>query len=289
MNIFYRILLTIGKWMVLFVLPFIIMIIFFKIYYFIRGYRRKKGQTHRCGHGSKLKRLFWDFPKRFAKDFYEKDPDFFPEYGMRVIAGKQGSGKTITLIYLLLWYKKQYPLLKIKSNLGYAYEDGQIEDWHDLIKSENGIYGEIDVLDEVQNWFNSMESKDFPPELLTEITQQRKQRKMILCTSQVFSRVAKPIREQTYQIYLPTTLFGCITFVRRYEPIIDQKGDMKEKKLRGFFFFVHTEEIRNAFDTYKKIERMAEKGFKSEQDQIHSESHPHLVAEVKKKGRKKDD
>ena len=80
---------------------------------------------------------------------------------------------------------------------------------------QNGIYGEIDVLDEIQNWFNSLQSKDFPPEMLTEITQQRKQTKMILGTSQVFSRLAKPIREQTYMLYEPTTLFWLFNICKK--------------------------------------------------------------------------
>ncbi len=109
---------------------------------------------------------------------------------------------------------------------------------------QNGIYGEIDVLDEIQNWFNSLQSKDFPPEMLTEITQQRKQTKMILGTSQVFSRLAKPIREQTYMLYEPTTLFGCLTFVRKYEIETNADGLADNKKYRGCFFFIQNEELR---------------------------------------------
>lgn len=51
--------------------------------------------------------------------------------------------------------------------------------------------GEIDVLDEIQNWFNSLQSKDFPPEMLTEITQQRKQTKMILRNKSSIYKISK--------------------------------------------------------------------------------------------------
>ena len=89
-----------------------------------------------------------------------------------------------------------------------------------------------------------IQSKDFPVEMLTEITQQRKQRKMIIGTSQVFSRIAKPIREQTYMLYEPTVLFGCITFVRKYDVTTDVDGQASSKKYRGCFFFVQNEKIR---------------------------------------------
>lgn len=94
--------------------------------------------------------------------------------------GKQGSGKSITLTYMLLRYQKMYPRLKVISNYYYAHEHLHISHWRDILNYENGRYGVVVVLDEIQNWFNSLQSKDFPPEMLTEITQQRKQSKVII-------------------------------------------------------------------------------------------------------------
>ena len=66
-----------------------------------------------------------------------------------------------------------YPKLKIATNYYYTHEDYHINHWKDIINYNNNKYGVIVVLDEIQNWFNSLQSKDFPPEMLTEITQQR--------------------------------------------------------------------------------------------------------------------
>lgn len=214
------------------------------------------------GHGSKLYRFFVKFPQRLVLDYFNKDRDTFPEYGIRLICGEQGSGKTVTMAYLLRWYQKCYPLLKVKTNFGYIYENGTINDYTDIIASHNNNLGEIDCIDEVQNWFSSLQSKDFPVEMLNEITQQRKQRKMVLCTSQVFTRVAKPIREQTYLIYEPYTFFGCLTVVLKKKPVLDSSGNVDKFKWRGIFFFVHNDELRNSFDTYRKIESMFKSGFK---------------------------
>jgi ATP-dependent Clp protease ATP-binding subunit ClpX len=99
--------------------------------------------------------------------------------------------------------------------------------------------------------------------MLTEITQQRKQRKMILATSQVFERVAKPIREQTYMLYKPFTIAGCLTLVLKFEVVIKaSSGSVDKNRFRGMFFFVQSKELRETFDTYHKIERMAADGFK---------------------------
>lgn len=236
-----------------------------KLYYKIfKKMKRIKGEYRYIGHGNILKKLLWELPKQKAYDILTFNTDTFREYGFHLITGKQGTGKTITLVYMLMRYQKMYPKLKVKTNMLYKYEQGTIEHWKDLVNSTNGIYGEIDVIDEVQNWFSSNQSKDFPPEMLQEITQQRKQRKMIIGTSQVFTRVSKAIRENVYMVYEPITLFGCLTIVKSYEPELDTNGQVINKKPKRAFIFVHNNEIRNAFDTYKKIMKMSESGYKSE-------------------------
>lgn len=215
-----------------------------------------------------LKRILVFLPQRIIDDMYNRQDYEFLEQGFHLFVGEQGSGKTISLVYTLLRMKKKYPKLKVRTNMGYANEDGPIKNWKDLVFKNNGIYGQIDVIDEVQNWFNSLQSKDFPPEMFSEISQQRKQRKCIYGTSQVWGRVAKPIREQVAFVYMPTTLFGCLTILRKYKPSIDNDGSIDNLKFRSVTFFVHNDEIRNAFDTYKKIQVQSLKGYKSEQYQL---------------------
>lgn len=213
-------------------------------------------------------RFFVLMPRQIIEDLYNRHDYEFLENGFHLFVGEQGSGKTITLVYMLMQMQKKYPKMHVRTNMGYKYENGVIDSWKDLIFKNNGIYGQIDVIDEVQNWFNSLQSKDFPPEMFSEITQQRKQRKCIYGTSQVWGRVAKPIREQVAYVYKPFTMFGCVTFVRKYKPCVDDEGSIDELKPRGMFFFVHNSDIRNAFDTYKKIQVQSLKGFKHEGDQM---------------------
>jgi len=248
----------------------------------IRRIKPKKGTRRKVGYGSKLKRLFVDLPRQLSYDVLNKDPDFFREYGVHIVAGEQGSGKTITVAYLLRRFQLEYPRLVIKTNFNYEFEDDQIRHWKDIVASENGIYGEIDVIDEIQNWFNSLQSKDFPVEMMTEITQQRKQRKIILGTSQVFTRVAKPIREQTFLLYEPHTILGCLTVVFKFKPIIKaDSGNPDEKKFKGVFFFVHDKELRESYDTYRKIEEMSKEGFKPSEEHVGSINPPVFIERKK--------
>jgi len=216
---------------------------------------------------SMFSRFYVDFPKQFWLDQFNRVPGEFKQYGLHLICGEQGSGKTTACVDLILnnW-KKKYPFLKTYTNMFMKGQDGAITHWKDLLREDrnNGVYGVVNVIDEIMAWFSSLQSKDFPPEMLSEISQQRKQRKVILGTAQVFGRVAKPIREQTLYVYLPRTFCGVLTVVRVTKPIYYDEETFNFKKYLRTYFFVHNPFIRDSFDTYLKVQKMAQSGFKSD-------------------------
>ena len=160
--------------------------------------------------------------------------------------------------------QKEYPKAKCLSNLNYKYQDFELDHWKKLVDLKNGIYGIIAIMDETQNWFSSNQSKDFPPEMLQVITQNRKNRRVILGTSQNFYLLAKAIRSQATEVRRCTTLLGCLTIVSRFEPILDSEGNVAEFKKRGMYFFVHDKELRDSYDTYHVINSLAKSGFKEQ-------------------------
>lgn len=260
-NILLALAALVGVWLICFAVNYIDL-------RFVKKLKRLPCHLRKVKVPGIIKRLFWLLPRRLCKDYLTANPDEFKEFGVVFICGEQGSGKSVFLTKMLLDFQHRYPDLKVQTNYNYKHQNEAITHWKDFISRDNGIYGYINVLDEVQNWFNSLASKDFPPEMMTEISQQRKQRKLFLCTSQVFGRVAKPIREQAMFVYEPYTLFGCLTIVRAYKPVFDDTGTLTNKKSRGVQFFIHTDEIREAYDTRLKVEKMAETGFKPELEQI---------------------
>jgi len=214
--------------------------------------------------------IFYDFPRQFVTDRFNKEDFEFNEYGLHMICGEQGSGKSSFMIWMLNKWKILYPESKCATNMGYKYEDDVLGDWQELIGRNNGKKGQIEVIDEIQTWFNSNASGNFPPEMLGEISQQRKQRKCIVGTAQVFSRIAKPLREQTHFIYMPMTFCGCLTVVRSTKRKYWNNDKQKFTKYTGFMFFVHNPFLRESFDTYKKIEKYVEEGFKPVSEQMRS-------------------
>lgn len=208
-----------------------------------------------------LSSIFYYAPRQLVEDTINRPPDFFKPQGLVIFTGAQGRGKTVALVEYMLHLQKCYPKAKCITNLNYLYEDDTLMHWKQLIDYKNQHMGVIVGMDELQNWFSSNQSRNFPPEMLSVITQNRKNRRVILGTAQNFHLLAKAIRGQCTEVRECMTLCGCFTIVRRREPVIDDKGDVKEYKNRGFYFFVHTPEIRESYDTYKVIESLSESGF----------------------------
>lgn len=208
---------------------------------------------------------FW-----WIKDLKNFDRDVFRPYGVWMFTGKQGSGKSMSLIFQLEKLRRRYPKVKIYTNFGYIFETAPLNSLKDLLNSDfyNGEFGTIFVIDEIQNEFSCQTSKDFPESLLSLITQQRKNRILILTTSQVFSRVSKPIREQCYKAIECSTFFGRYTVNKffngiQYADSFDLPPDKRRKVCKKLYStsFVQTDFLRDCFDSYKLIQRLDRHGF----------------------------
>ena len=208
-----------------------------------------------------IKQLLYDAPRRYVMDIYEREPDFFRPQGIHMFCGEQGCGKTIAAVEMMLRYQKMYPKAKMITNFGVTTENDELSQWQQLLDYTNDKHGVIVGIDEIQNWF--MSGKNQLPEGMLEVaTQNRKNRRVICCTAQVFTRVNKGLREQVTMVYEPHTYLGCFTVVFKKKYKFDTDGKVLESKFKGFYSFVHTEELRNAYDTYKVIHTLAQEGFK---------------------------
>ena len=246
-----------------------------------KGKRFKKGKHNIVKKHGFFRKLFVDLPKQFVNDLFDRDPEFFQYQGMIIFEGRQGSGKTTSMVEYAMHMQKEYPLARCITNLAYTKEDEALTDWRMLINYKNGIKGVIVCMDELQNWFSSNDSKNFPPEMLEVITQNRKNRRIILGTAQNFYLLSKAIRTQTTEVRRCATLLGCLTIVRRFEPILDAEGNVAEWKKKGMYFFVHNKELRDSYDTFKVIQRLSKVGFKEEQSNTEVINKTYLINQRK--------
>lgn len=213
--------------------------------------------------GLSIKFLPYDFVRWELWDFFTRKSRaaYFNQYGFTIYVGRQGAGKTISMVDYLEKQRAKYPKAKIVTNFKYTHADRIMTDWRDFFEIRNGTDGVIFALDEIHSEYNSDNWKDFPESLLSEISMQRKQRIKIVATAQVFSRVAKPIREQSFSVVCCDTYFGRLTRCREYDAAEYCTGDtpyLVRKKCKPISrrAFVQSNALRACYDTWEKVERM---------------------------------
>lgn len=190
----------------------------------------------------------------------------FNEWGITFFCGEQGSGKTMAMTEYLERMRKKYPNCLIVTNYGYKHQTHEFTDWNDFFNIRNGEHGVIFAIDEIQNEFNNQKWKNFPEELLSEITQQRKQKVKIVCTSQVYEDVVIQLRRQAFFIVECMTFANRLTVTKCYKRR-DYERALKSvdgtKKVRKVYtrWFVQNEYLRSLYDTERKIERLARTAF----------------------------
>lgn len=232
------------------------------------------------------------YRRQFAKDH----PYYFNPCGTLIFCGPQGSGKTLSAVDYVTNIMEEYPLCVLCTNVemtDYPFncqlvrrgEEMVLQDFEgtditpryianrvnegvkiracveytglDCLKwVNNGEYGVIFLIDEFHLELNSLESKNVDIDVMVEISQQRKQRKHIVGTSQVFMRLAKPVREQIKDVVLCNCLFSLF----QYNKVIDGEQSTEENgklnaKVVGRSWFFHAPFMYKRYDTYAKMKR----------------------------------
>lgn len=212
---------------------------------------------------------YFDLFRWLLVDFLERDlhRGEFQEYGFTFFVGRQGAGKTISMVHYLDRMKERYPACQIVTNFEYWQSDHLMSDWRDFLEIRNGIDGIIFAIDEIHSEYDSSKWNDIPEDLLSEISQQRKQRVKIIASSQFFTRVAKPLREQAFTVVSCNTFLGRLTINREYDALdyalyVDNPLVVRNKiKPLRKFSFVQSDFLRQCYDTYAKVERMSKTSF----------------------------
>lgn len=198
---------------------------------------------------------------KFDWDFRRSHPDYFPFDGLYLFCGAQGSGKTLSMVSAAYKLACDYPRLIICTNLilnGFPYPDRIVPYTGDdcLDKYNNDDSGVLFLIDEIHTLYNSLQSRNIDPSVMSQICQQRKQRKIIMGTSQVFSRIAKPFREQAKIIVLCDSLFRYLQINKvclGYKCVDSGNGtvDAPVAYLRLWF---HRPSLYQLYDTYAVVD-----------------------------------
>lgn len=182
-----------------------------------------------------------DYPIVSFKDFYDNYFQYIPDE-----------------------YKETHTEKEIKKDIFKLYlHDNRVFEFSnsdDLSRYSNGEFGVIYLIDEIQLYFNSLASKNINPDVMVQISQQRKQRKHIVCTSQVFGRMAKPLREQFSSVVVCKNYFGFVQFNRLIDrdsvsDTADTTSTTIEGQVKKRFLWFHSPKMYGKYDTYYVIKQ----------------------------------
>lgn len=200
----------------------------------------------------------------------------FKEYGLTLFTGRQGAGKTMSLVHEAERLRLEYKNLFICSNFGYVHENMSLKSLSDIATAvlkakELDCVGVLVLWDEIQNDFDSFSkvSRD----VLAVVTQQRKQSIKILGTSQVFTRVSKALREQTFEVVLCNTFMGRWTKAKYYDADefshnIDKPEEKRNLHRLRTQSFIQTDELRQLYDSYAVIKTLSEQAKNEKAPQV---------------------
>lgn len=189
--------------------------------------------------------------------FFKDNPRFFWPDGIWVYCGAQGSGKTLSAVATAKKMKERYPYSRLISNIpiaGVDYEN--FKGYEQISQADNGTDGVIFLLDELHILWNSLESKNVPISEMAAFCQMRKARRVILGTTQVYGRIAKPIREQLKYVFQCRNYFGVLQSNIIGDPTqsVERNGVISPYQI-GLSWFFHTPEMYSSYETLQMVER----------------------------------
>lgn len=208
------------------------------------------------------------------KDFKNRKDQPLRLYGIKLVVGLYGGGKTMYMSKYLLDMRQKYgKRIWIATNYFLKGEDFHIDNWKDLRDlAKEAMEKNIPLLvgyDEVQNEFTSRSYRDFPPQLQMLLTQNRKGAGVqIIATAQRFDRVDKIWRELAHSIITVKTFFGRLTIARHYEyddyiHINSSTSTNIKRKITSIKSecFVQTDELRDSYNSYQFLKSALEKEY----------------------------
>lgn len=194
----------------------------------------------------------------FKKPYKAPTKGLFP-IGSRVYIGRQGKGKTLSMVQYTHWLQERHPKCKVFSNVilrGIKYKLLRSDD--DVARAlayQNGQDGVLVLLDEAHLFFNVQSG--IPMDVVTAISQQRKDRRRIVFSSQIWNELSMSLRKQVEEV-VNCRSFGRIQWNTVYygDTVQLDKSDYSYVMAKMHTeVYKHNQEYYDRYDTYQKIVR----------------------------------
>lgn len=211
--------------------------------------------------------LYLSFVRWIIIDFLRGTPK--RKFGIFQFVALPGEGKTMSMVAHMERYRKEFDKQGkkyfIASNFNYKYNNAFIDHWTDMVRISKACYEHhipcLIAIDEVHITFDSADWKNFPPEILAMLSFNRKFGLEFLCSSQIYERIPKKIRDiANYTVICKNIghfdrLFRCYYFRKAdYESTFEGK----KKKANYIKEYVASDDFRNLYNTLEQVDQMVE-------------------------------
>lgn len=189
------------------------------------------------------------------------------KFGIFQFVALPGEGKTMAMVAHMERYRKEHeekgkPFF-IASNFAYKYNNAFIEHWSQMVEISKDCYLKnipcLICIDEIHVTFDSSDWQNFPPAVLAMLSFNRKFGLEFLCSSQIYERIPKKIRDiANYTVICKNIghfdrLFRCYYFRKG-----DYESQFEGKKAKANYIkeFVADDDFYALYDTLEQIEIM---------------------------------
>jgi len=191
------------------------------------------------------------------------------KHGIYQFVALPGEGKTMSMVAHMERFRKECKdkgvNYVIATNFTYRYNDYFVSHWSDMCRIAKESYKNkiscLIALDEIHITFDSSDWKSFPAEILAMLSFNRKYGLQFLCSSQIYERIPKKIRDvANFTVICKNTLrldrlFRCYYFEKSdYESVFEGK----KKKAKFVKEFIADDNFYGLYNTLEQIDMMIE-------------------------------
>lgn len=194
--------------------------------------------------------------RSFVKRKTISDKGGFP-YGSRVYKAHIGGGKTLSMTHDIFELKRAFPKMVTFANFNiYGLNDFHLitneTQMYEALEYQNGDDGVVVAIDEAHLFWSKKDG--IPVEVLSSISYQRKDRRKIMMTTQVWDELPVSTRKQVKEVV------SCNRFLNVQWNIIyngnllkyDKKDNEYVAPKINISVFKHNDELYKSFNTYQK-------------------------------------
>ncbi|MDO5434484.1 zonular occludens toxin domain-containing protein [Eubacterium sp.] len=190
-------------------------------------------------------------------------------FGIYQFVGMPGQGKTLSMVAHMERFRKSMSDKKspyvIATNFHYINQTYKVENWVDMVRIARQCYKDkipcLLAIDEIHLIWDSSDWKNFPPEMLSLLSFNRKYSLQFICSAQIYERIPKKIRDIANYTVICKNLLGADRMFRNYyfeKENYEAQFEGKRSKCKFIKEFIACDSLYSLYDTLAQVDAMVE-------------------------------